>query len=85
MRRLRSVLPAGSMVLYSVYTLYPIYRLFIGSFKPYTEIFQLQPTFFPHDPTLVNCLKVIRGEGIGVDFLRSPRAHDAGHLRALWG
>jgi len=67
----KTLLLLVSVVVYLAYTLFPIYWLLISSFKPYIEIFQLHPSFFPRDPTLVNYLKVIKGEGIGVNFLWS--------------
>lgn len=67
----RTLLLLASVVVYLVYTLFPVYWLLVSSFKPYIEIFQLQPTFLPRNPTLLNYLKVVKGEGIGVNFLWS--------------
>lgn len=59
------------IALYVVFTLFPIYWLASSSFKQSSEIFRLQPTLFPQAPTFANYQKVLKGEGIGVDFLWS--------------
>jgi multiple sugar transport system permease protein len=59
------------VLIYLIYTLFPIYWLGISSFKKDKEIFSMHPTLFPQQPTFENYVKIVEGEGIGVNFLAS--------------
>jgi multiple sugar transport system permease protein len=59
------------VMFYLIYTLFPIYWLGISSFKKDKEIFSMRPTLFPQQPTIKNYVKIVEGEGIGVNFLAS--------------
>ena len=61
------------ILVYVSYALFPIYWLAITSFKTRSEIFMLYPTIFPRKLTVNNFMQVLRGEGIGVNFMSSLR------------
>ncbi len=61
------------VLFYLLYTLFPIYWLAVNSFKPAREIFSLNPSLFPQNFTLDNYVRVLRGEGIGVNFMLALR------------
>ena len=71
MRLTKQALFFTAIVIYLIYTLFPIYWLGISSFKSDKEIFSLHPTLLPEQPTIENYFKIVQGEGIGVNFLAS--------------
>jgi multiple sugar transport system permease protein len=58
-RRLFSVVRHGLLLVWTAVTLFPIYWMLITSFKHAGEWVTWPPRWYPHEPTLINYVKVL--------------------------
>jgi len=49
------------LVLYLVFSLFPIYWMFITSLKSDNEVYINNPTYYPHEPTMDNYISIYTG------------------------